>query len=54
MNEDYDYDFYDDLEDAALTRLRDYDAMSEDETDTESEEAVYSAIDSYAGLPLIH
>ena len=33
---DYEYDFYDQLEDAALARLRDIDAMSEEETDDES------------------
>ncbi len=32
---DYDYDFYDQLEDAALARLRDTDAMSEEDTDDE-------------------
>jgi hypothetical protein len=32
---DYDYDIYDQLEDAALARLRDIDAMSEEDTDDE-------------------
>ncbi len=32
---DSDYDFYDQLEDAALVRLRNIDAMSEEDTDYE-------------------
>jgi hypothetical protein len=32
---DYDYDFYDRLEEAALARLRDIDAMSEEDTEDE-------------------
>ncbi len=34
---DYMYDFYDQLEDAALERLRNTDAMSEEETDDEDD-----------------
>ena len=35
---DSEYDEYDQLEDAALKRLRDADAMSEEETDEEDED----------------
>lgn len=34
---DYSYDWYDELEDTALTRLRDADAMSEEDTEGEEE-----------------
>ncbi len=37
-NDDYEYDFYDQTVDAALTRLREADAMSEEETEDEREE----------------
>ena len=37
-NDDYEYDLYDQTVDAALTRLRDADAMSEEETEDEREE----------------
>lgn len=37
LNTDYEYDWYDQMEDAALTRLRDEDAMSEDDTDEEDD-----------------
>ncbi len=39
-NDDYDYDFYDQLEDAALARLRNIDAMSEEDTDDEDDDRI--------------
>ena len=37
MDEDFDYDLYDRLEDEALARLRDNDAMSDEDTESDME-----------------
>lgn len=40
MDEDFEYDAYDRWEDEVLARMRDCDAMSDEETDTDSIEEV--------------